>query len=218
MDELKIVKLAELRAKLSAIVPKLIVTFLFTAGVMWRFSIDKFLEDVGSNIFLIITMYGIISYFWIFVRATGNWLIGIVVAFVLIFVWAGSERYLGNIANTVIGFAIIFGGTVLDVINIVRYFLLRRSVFSADGAAGYYEQDYVQYGDDDDASEDGASYREQSKTESSPGFFSGCKDQSSVKRRYRDLCRVYHPDNGNGSEEVFSRITDEYNSLMEQYK
>ena len=48
------------------------------------------------------------------------------------------------------------------------------------------------------------------------GFFEGCKTPEAIKKRYRDLCKVYHPDNGNGSEAIFAAICDEYNRLMDE--
>ncbi len=35
--------------------------------------------------------------------------------------------------------------------------------------------------------------------------------------KYRDLCKVYRPDNDKGSPEVFNKITEEYERLMAQY-
>ena len=48
------------------------------------------------------------------------------------------------------------------------------------------------------------------------GFFEGCRTPEAIKKRYRDLCKVYHPDSGNGSEIIFEAICDEYNSLMDE--
>ncbi|MCR4895985.1 MAG: hypothetical protein K5891_04320 [Lachnospiraceae bacterium] len=45
------------------------------------------------------------------------------------------------------------------------------------------------------------------------GFFRGCTDEASIKRRYRELCKVYHPDGGNGSEEIFEEIGEQYRAL-----
>lgn len=215
MDELKIVKLAELRSKISGIPVKLLVTFLFMEGLYWKFSLEKFKEDIPQNIFIFFVMYGILSYFWLCVKLTGNWIIGIIVAIALIFAWVANEDKLGGTVSMLIGMAICFGGSVLDILTIVRYFSLKRSLFSQAGV------DYEYYGEDDDE-EDDEEYEEyeeyqkpQRQAPPSPGFFSDCKGAASIKRRYRDLCKVYHPDSGNGSSEVFNRITEEYNRLME---
>lgn len=221
MDELKIVKLAELRSRMSGIPVKMVVTVLITAGIMWQFRMDKFKENISGNIVILLMMYGIISYFWLCIKLTGNWIIGIIAAIVLIFVWQGNMEKLGNMWSTVIGMAICFGGPVLDVLTVIQYFFLRKSLFAEMEEYGYYEDDEDDE-DDEEAYEEyqrqqaGRERQESRKQEaSSPGFFSGCKDTASIKRRYRDLCKVYHPDTGNGSSEVFNKITEEYNRLME---
>ena len=48
------------------------------------------------------------------------------------------------------------------------------------------------------------------------GFFDGCKSPESIKRRYRELCKVYHPDSGNGSEMLFEAVNEEYRRLMDE--
>ena len=54
---------------------------------------------------------------------------------------------------------------------------------------------------------------EEGNSENAAGFFADCKTPASIKRRYHDLCKVYHPDSGNGSSEIFYRIKDEYDRL-----
>lgn len=228
MDELKMVKLAELRSRISGIPVKLIVTFLVMAGMYWNFSMDKFKEDVPQNIFLFIVMYGILSYFWLCVKLTGNWIIGIVAAIVLIFLLAGNAEKLGSTLSAVITIAMCFGGPILDVLAVLRYFSLKRKLFSQTGDGYEYYEEYDEDDEDDEYEEEYDEEEEYGEAEEyeahreyrkqappSPGFFSGCKDAASIKRRYRDLCKVYHPDSGNGSSEVFNRITEEYNRLME---
>lgn len=46
-------------------------------------------------------------------------------------------------------------------------------------------------------------------------FFSGVKNMRSLKKRYKDLIKVFHPDNGAGDAEALQRITDEYEMLKE---
>ncbi len=57
------------------------------------------------------------------------------------------------------------------------------------------------------------------KKEEKPAFnfFDGCNDKESIKKRYRDLIKTYHPDQGNGSAETFKQINDQYNSLLKKY-
>lgn len=48
-------------------------------------------------------------------------------------------------------------------------------------------------------------------------YFNGCDTFESIKTRYRALCKVYHPDMGNGSPEEFDKIQKEYNELKEKF-
>ncbi len=222
MDELKIVKLAELRSKMGGIPVKLLVTFLFANLVFWNFSFEKFKEQPGYNIFGFIVLYGVLSYFWLCVKMTGNWIIGIVVAVVLILVMAGAMGNSSGVVQTVLACAVCFGGPVLDTLTVIRYFIIKKQVFSIPRDTYTYagEQDQEQwqeYSGQQDQEQWQQTQQTRQAQESAPVFFADCKDQASVKRRYRDLCRVYHPDNGNGSPEVFNRITEEYERLMAQY-
>ncbi len=53
-------------------------------------------------------------------------------------------------------------------------------------------------------------------------FFRGVRDPVALKKRYRDLSKIYHPDNHSGDREVFRSITKEYEklkeSMMDRYK
>ena len=75
---------------------------------------------------------------------------------------------------------------------------------------GYYEDDYYEEGYID--GEDGP-YITRGDSENAAGFFADCKTPGEIKRRYHDLCKVYHPDSGNGSAEIFYRIKTEYDRL-----
>lgn len=217
MDELKIVKLAELRRKIAAIPAKLLVAVLLSFGVYCRFDTQKFMENPGQNIFMLVVMYGIVSYFWLCVRATGNWIIGFIVALGLIFIWSFYGQKMNELIQTLIACAILFGGLVMDILAIIRYFLLKRKVFRVQIEYEDKEpqMDWEQY------QNQGSSQQTQNgngQQEASSGFFNGCKDTASIKRRYKDLCKVYHPDSGNGSAEIFNKITQEYDRLMAQQR
>ena len=51
-------------------------------------------------------------------------------------------------------------------------------------------------------------------------FFSGVKDSGELKKRYKELMKKYHPDNGDGREntEVLTRIHEEYKELERFFK
>lgn len=46
-------------------------------------------------------------------------------------------------------------------------------------------------------------------------FFRGVDDIGGLKKRYRDLSRIFHPDNANGDKETFQLITREFTTLTE---
>lgn len=48
------------------------------------------------------------------------------------------------------------------------------------------------------------------------GYFADCKNKKEIKRRYHDLCKVYHPDSGNASSDIFCKINAEYLILMNE--
>lgn len=138
MDELKIVKLAELRSKIAAIPAKLLVAGLLSFGLYCQFDVQKFMENPTTNIFILIVMYGVASYFWLCVKATGNWLIGFAVALGLIFLWVFNMNKMSGTVQTLIGCAICFGGVIMDLFYIIRYFLIKRKVIrvQTDNDAG----------------------------------------------------------------------------------
>lgn len=221
MDEIAIVKLAELRSKIGAIPGKLLVTILIMEGMFWHFSWDAFTENIAGSLGVTVIMYGLISYFWLCVKLTHNWLIGIVFAIILFFIFMINIDKMGDTASTIITIAICFGGTILDVLNIIRYFVLKRKLIkgASNGYAYYdaYDEDNEDEAEDYEDEDDELEEENNRAASGSPGFFFGCNDEGSIKRRYKELCKVYHPDSGNGSAEVFSRITDEYNRLIAQY-
>lgn len=49
-------------------------------------------------------------------------------------------------------------------------------------------------------------------------YFAGVNDMKSLKKRYRDLLKIYHPDNQNGDSSVSKQIQEEYESLSKKYQ
>ena len=49
-------------------------------------------------------------------------------------------------------------------------------------------------------------------------YFAGVNDMRSLKKRYRDLLKIYHPDNQNGDSSVSKQIQEEYESLSRKYQ
>ncbi len=48
-------------------------------------------------------------------------------------------------------------------------------------------------------------------------MFKGVDDTTSLKKRYKDLIKIYHPDNSNGDKDLIQAITDEYEELKRFY-
>jgi len=46
-------------------------------------------------------------------------------------------------------------------------------------------------------------------------FFNGCESESDVKKRYHQLCKVFHPDSDSGDADTFMKIKEEYEHLIE---
>ena len=49
-------------------------------------------------------------------------------------------------------------------------------------------------------------------------FFRGAEGPLALKKRYKDLMKIYHPDNMHGDHEVVDRINEEYSQLIRQYE
>lgn len=66
-----------------------------------------------------------------------------------------------------------------------------------------------------------AIYREARKSMSevlgSKIFFKGVKDLKSLKKRYKELLKIYHPDNMNGDHSLLQEIIREYENQLELY-
>ena len=49
-------------------------------------------------------------------------------------------------------------------------------------------------------------------------FFRGAEGPLAIRKRYKDLMKIYHPDNLHGDHELVDRINDEYNECMRPYE
>lgn len=48
-------------------------------------------------------------------------------------------------------------------------------------------------------------------------FFAGVNSFAALKRRYRDLLKIYHPDNENGDQNILLAINKEFETLKNKY-
>lgn len=49
-------------------------------------------------------------------------------------------------------------------------------------------------------------------------FFSGCNNLEKLEKRYKSLCKAYHPDSEGGDTETFQKMQEEYDKLKELLK
>ncbi len=49
-------------------------------------------------------------------------------------------------------------------------------------------------------------------------FFQGVKNPLALKKRYKDLIKIFHPDNLAGDKEIIQRINREYENLKREYE
>lgn len=49
-------------------------------------------------------------------------------------------------------------------------------------------------------------------------LFAGCNDIESIRKRYRELMKIFHPDNSNGDNEMCQEIQSSYEQLCKKYK
>ena len=49
-------------------------------------------------------------------------------------------------------------------------------------------------------------------------FFAGVSDKKALKKRYKDLLKIYHPDNASGDIGTVQEINREYDRLQAQYQ
>ena len=255
MNGLKVVKVAELRAKLAAIPAKLLLAVLAVGVLFWDTDLEKTFAKISDNpayaVVRFLVIYGVLSYLYFFIKIFHNYLIGILVAAAVAYaLYTIKGNFTGNIRNIFWGI-MIFGGPVLDLLRFVRYRNMKREVIEEseeykdkiddiyDNVHGYdegydagyergysrgrnetidwYERERIESSGYDEEYDDDDYIEEKERMPELPtGVFEGCKSPEAIKRRYRDLCKVYHPDNGNGSEAIFNAICDEYNRLMDE--
>lgn len=214
MNTIDYVTFAELRSKLGAIPVKLILCGI----LVYAMGGDYVRKNILGALVMGCVFYSLISIIWWSVRATGNWLIGIILGFAIFFgglffmnskFQSMGENY--RLLESIIGILALFGGVLLDASRVVRYFRLRKRIMIAETMG---QEEYDAYEETRETSGETQSVN----PENTMSFFQGCNSEASIKKRYKDLSKVYHPDSGNGSGEVFARINSEYEILMKQFK
>ena len=60
--------------------------------------------------------------------------------------------------------------------------------------------------------------RESKEKKAAAGFFGGCDTREMLDKRYKALCKTYHPDAESGDEETFKRMCDEYAARKKEFE
>ena len=199
MTTLDLIKFAELRSKLFRMPIKLVFGI-----VACYFALKSPHQSFLSSVVLGCMAYHCVSFIYWFVCKCGNWLIGIIVSLIAYFggmyLYESSAFYETILGGLLFFMIFFFGWVFIDIFHIIRYFILRKKI-NESYTEEYEPSEKNNSTDDNDTC----------------SFFEGCTNAASVKRRYRDLTKVYHPDNGNGSEEILARINKEYEIMQKKY-
>ena len=132
MNGLKVVKVAELRARLATIPAKLILSVLITVAVFWSSDVESTLGAMSADPLhcakIFITMYGIVSYVYFFVRIFKNFFVGVIVSAVFAFGFYSMKDHFTDEQFTLIIMIMLIGGPVMDILRFFRYVNMKREV------------------------------------------------------------------------------------------
>jgi len=81
-----------------------------------------------------------------------------------------------------------------------------------------YEEFMGSFNDDDNEYNDDDYDFNKEVSDNSTGFFQGCNDLESLKKRHKALSRLFHPDMENGDMEMMQRINAEFDQLKQLYE
>lgn len=116
MDEYKLYELQKLKGKISSIIGRFLVSLI----------LSFLLHNDSPNGIMI--MYIMVSWYWIFVKLTGNWIIGIVLGFVAFALCAERISNMSGQKSNIWAFILLFGLIIIDIINVIRYFVLKAHI------------------------------------------------------------------------------------------
>jgi hypothetical protein len=143
--------------------------------------------------------------------------IQIVLAIIVVAYWVLPDFMLGPLDDGVIAALALIAEVVLFVVRAVKM-----PSNSESGSNNTSYQQYEQYNgysngtDYQHSNQNSRSDYESDERDEEFQFFAGCTDWEQVKKRYRELMKIYHPDAG-GHEEASKKINAEYNILKKKY-
>ena len=102
---------------------------------------------------------------------------------------------------------------LLEILNHLTWQILEIETRKLVSDQQKFEQDKLKYKD--------SVYRDARKnmsaTVNSKMFFKGVEDTKSLKKRYKELLKIYHPDNMHGDNLLIQKINSEYEILLRFY-
>lgn len=113
MDAENIYQLEILRGRITSIIGRGVAAVLL--GLLMK----------ATHPLIFMVFYILVSWVWIFVKATRNWIIGIVAAVVAIYVISGYISEQPETKGTILAIIFLFGLIIYDIINIIRYISLK---------------------------------------------------------------------------------------------
>ena len=105
-----------LKGKIRSIIGRLLVSLV----------IASFLNNISIGGVLI--TYIMVSWYWIFVRITRNWIIGIILGFIAFLFCADRISNMSGQKSNIWAFVLLFGLIIIDFINIIRYFSIKAHI------------------------------------------------------------------------------------------
>lgn len=95
--------------------------------------------------------------------------------------------------------------------------VLKREYSKLAAEKQYVEKKKRENGAGPDTGAKGAASGKSSDVKYGTIFFNGVFDEASLKKRYKDLMKIYHPDNAAGDTTVLQEINMEYDVMKKDY-
>lgn len=209
-----------------------LVIFAIAMFLVWLFSKHQIIENgivgliVGSLVYTYfqwhslvciligVTIVGLL--FFISYIKIGFWiktiLFSVVVTF-LVFLFIYSSAGLFPLPDMI-------WKTVFIIVFFLENILIRCAVaynngFLFDGYDGSKGEKHIDHKEDQTGSATGSF--EHNEDQSNNFWFAGINNAEELKKRYRELMKIYHPDNQAGDTSAVQQIQEEYEKLLKKY-
>lgn len=223
-EEERLYKMSVLRGYLVAIPIKVFLCSIFIGieGGHNKYSEMNF-ENIFELAISFMLMYSLISVFTYFSKSCGSWFLGGIMFVILICFFSFAGSAFPVVLDRIVAILFIIGSVIIDIWRIYQYVHLSRlrisnTFYESERRNKEYNTEPPEveyYNANNQYRECGTSPQTQEQ-----GFnpFAGCTDEESLKKRYRDLSKSFHPDMNSGDNESMQFINSEYERLLEKYK